>query len=220
MRPLSGFTARLGGVIALHLVLLAALLTYGPAREAMVKIIPVTIDMATPQADKPATRPKNEPRPTAKPAEQRPRSTPAPSPILSAQSSQAVAEAPPAPAPTGAPANAGASPAIPTEPASAATAPAAASGPFIRARNPGNPKPVYPRASLELGEEGSVVLQVRVSASGAVDQVSVQTSSGHRRLDEAALKAVKSWKFIPATRGGQAVADTVTFPVNFNPEEN
>src|SRR6185369_8541669 len=142
-------------------------------------------------------------------------------PLVSAQTDQpASVLAPSAPAPTGAPANAGASPAMPTEPASAATAPAAASGPFIRARNPGNPKPVYPRASLELGEEGSVVLQVRVSASGAVDQVSVQTSSGHRRLDEAALKAVKSWKFIPATRGGQAVADTVTFPVNFNPEEN
>jgi len=211
MRPITGFTARLGGVIALHLALLAALLTYGPAREAMVKIIPVTINMANaPPAEQPAPRTKSEAKPAAKP-EQRPRAAPTPSPIISAPTDQAAS--------TSAPANT-ASPALPAASAPAATAPAAATGPLIRARVQGNPKPEYPAASRQLGEEGRVVLNVRVSASGTVEQVSIQTSSGHPRLDQAALKAVKAWKFIPASRGGETVADSVTQPVNFSLEDN
>jgi protein TonB len=220
MRPLTGFTARLGGVIALHLVLLAALLTYGPAREAMVKIIPVTINMATPQADRPATRPKNEPRPATKPAEQRPKPAPAPSPILSAQNSPAVAEAPPAPVPATSPASSPSSAAAPAAPIAAA---AASPGPLTPPSHPAylnNPKPVYPKASLDLGEEGRVLLDVQVSASGAVDQVSVRTSSGHARLDQAAVRAVRQWKFIPGRRGGEAVAAPVQVPINFNLEDN
>jgi len=220
MRPITGFTARLGGVIALHLALLAALLTYGPAREAMVKIIPVTINMANaPPAEQPAPRTKSEAKPAAKP-EQRPKAAPTPSPIISAPTDQAASTAaPPAPASTSAPANT-ASPALPAASAPAATAPAAATGPLIRARVQGNPKPEYPAASRQLGEEGRVVLNVRVSASGTVEQVSIQTSSGHPRLDQAALKAVKAWKFIPASRGGETVADSVTQPVNFSLEDN
>jgi protein TonB len=69
-----------------------------------------------------------------------------------------------------------------------------------------------------LGEAGRVVLNVQVSATGAAEQVSVRTSSGSERLDQAALKAVKQWKFIPARRGDEAVAAQVLVPITFKTE--
>jgi protein TonB len=72
---------------------------------------------------------------------------------------------------------------------------------------------------VRLGEEGRVVLNVDVTADGLVEQVSVYTSSGHPRLDEAAMKTVRQWKFVPFRRGDQAMAKTWRVPVNFNLEE-
>ena len=81
-----------------------------------------------------------------------------------------------------------------------------------------NPKPEYPAVSLRLGEAGRVVLNVHVSATGTAEQVSVRSSSCSERLDQAALKAVKQWKFIPARRGDEAVAAQVLVPITFKTE--
>lgn len=69
-----------------------------------------------------------------------------------------------------------------------------------------NPAPVYPRISRRLGEKGIVVLTLSVKADGSVGEVSVKTSSGYKRLDEAAIKAIKRWHFIPASQAGKPVA--------------
>ena len=62
-----------------------------------------------------------------------------------------------------------------------------------------NPKPVYPRISQRLGEQGVVRLRARVDEQGRVTAVQVLTSSGHARLDEAALAAVRRWSYeVPA----------------------
>jgi protein TonB len=78
-----------------------------------------------------------------------------------------------------------------------------------------NPPPEYPPLSRRLGEVGIVTLQVLVSIAGAPEEVQVLRSSGHPRLDRAALEAVKRWKFIPARRGAQAVAALAQVPVAF-----
>lgn len=78
-----------------------------------------------------------------------------------------------------------------------------------------NPKPVYPPLSRRLGEEGTVLLKVDVSAAGAVTAVAVERSAGYARLDEAARKTVMRWRFVAARRGEENVASTVLVPVTF-----
>jgi protein TonB len=81
-----------------------------------------------------------------------------------------------------------------------------------------NPAPDYPALSRRLGEQGKVLLHVQVTADGAAASVSLQASSGSSRLDEAALSAVKQWRFVPAKRGGQTVRASVVVPVSFSLE--
>jgi periplasmic protein TonB len=81
-----------------------------------------------------------------------------------------------------------------------------------------NPEPDYPWASRRAGEQGRVVLRVEVSAAGIVEAIEVADSSGHRRLDAAALEAVRQWRFEPARVGDRAIATTVSVPVTFRLE--
>lgn len=61
------------------------------------------------------------------------------------------------------------------------------------------PAPSYPLESLRAREHGTVVLLIEVDTTGKVAMVSVRESSGYRRLDAAAVAAVKqSWYFDPA----------------------
>ena len=76
-------------------------------------------------------------------------------------------------------------------------------------------QPQYPIASIRTHEEGTVMLQVLVGVDGKVSDVRIGTSSGFRRLDEAAMKEVRSWRFAPATSGGQSIAAWVNVPVKF-----
>ena len=75
---------------------------------------------------------------------------------------------------------------------------------------------VYPPVSIRLGEEGTVTLKVTISAEGTITAASVAKSSGHPRLDEAAINIAKSkFKYTPASQGGKAVEFTATIPVVF-----
>jgi protein TonB len=82
-----------------------------------------------------------------------------------------------------------------------------------------NPKPPYPALSRRLGEEGRVVLRVRVRADGTAGETAVETSSGSPRLDRAALDTVSRWKFVPARRGDEPVAAWVRVPIVFSLKE-
>lgn len=79
-----------------------------------------------------------------------------------------------------------------------------------------NPKPRYPSIARREHWEGRVTLRIQVSADGSVDGVSVQRSSGHEELDDAALAAVKKWRFMPAKRGSTSVSSSVLVPIDFN----
>ena len=54
--------------------------------------------------------------------------------------------------------------------------------------------PVYPALSRRLGEEGKLVLKVELDESGQVNIAQIVNSSGYKRLDEAAMAAVKTWR--------------------------
>ena len=92
--------------------------------------------------------------------------------------------------------------AAPPTPAAAAESGAVAKTAAVPLRCP---SPRYPPASVRLGEEGSLLVEIRVARDGRVRSVAVIESSGYVRLDEAALEAVGSWRFEPATRAGIAV---------------
>lgn len=78
-----------------------------------------------------------------------------------------------------------------------------------------NPAPDYPPASRRMREEGTVYLDVNVTAEGRAGDLRIKKSSGYARLDEAALDAVRQWRFIPARSGADAVAAHVVVPVVF-----
>ncbi|MHA3903041.1 energy transducer TonB [Castellaniella sp. WN] len=77
------------------------------------------------------------------------------------------------------------------------------------------PSPVYPRVSQRRGEQGRVVLRVLISPLGQVADVSVRTSSGHARLDEAAVDAMRQARFRPYTENGIAYKALVDIPFDF-----
>jgi protein TonB len=64
-----------------------------------------------------------------------------------------------------------------------------------------------------------VLLRVQVSATGDAASVEIVSSSGHPILDQAARAAVRAWRFIPATRGGMAVAAPADVPIEFRMDE-
>ncbi len=78
-----------------------------------------------------------------------------------------------------------------------------------------NPEPPYPLIALRRHQEGLVLLTVKVTAQGTVEQLAVEKSSGFPALDDAALRAVRGWEFQPAHLGPLAVESEIEVPVRF-----
>jgi TonB family protein len=95
----------------------------------------------------------------------------------------------------------------------AGAAPVTMPNPFAKGLN--NPKPPYPLMSRRLNEEGKVVLNVCVSLSGLVENLKLEKTSGHQRLDDIAIETVKRWKFIPAKNQDRDINACYLLPVQF-----
>ena len=76
--------------------------------------------------------------------------------------------------------------------------------------------PRYPNESVQAGEEGGTVLQVLVDERGQASDVRIARSSGYERLDDAAVSAVRRWKFAPSTQGALAVSAWGELELRFN----
>ncbi len=176
-------------------VIEAALLPPPPALAPVPRLLPVA--PPPPKKQLPAPRPKPV------------RSVPAPVPIAAAtvamaEPPPAAIEAPPAPEPT---------PAPPPMPAPAP--PAAIEAPHFNAAYLNNPSPAYPAAARRRGQEGRVLVRAEVLADGRCSRVELKQGSGHELLDQAALEAVRKWRFVPARQGEQAVTAWVDVPIAF-----
>jgi TonB family protein len=76
------------------------------------------------------------------------------------------------------------------------------------------PGPVYPPEDLKTRLRGLVVLHVLVTETGtAAEVVVVKSARGH--LTEAAIAAVRSWRFEPASRGGKPLRAWTTVEIPF-----
>jgi len=113
---------------------------------------------------------------------------------------------------------------VPSAPAVIAKSPAPASAPHhadsvepphFNVAYLNNPRPAYPPIARKLGLEGLVLLRVDVNAKGAPEKIIVAQTSGTSLLDEAAMKAVQGWTFVPARRGDTPIAHPVEVPIRF-----
>jgi periplasmic protein TonB len=57
---------------------------------------------------------------------------------------------------------------------------------------------------------------VEVLPDGRPGEIRLRQGSGYARLDEAALSAVRRWRFVPARRGDTPVAAWVLVPIRFS----
>ena len=96
---------------------------------------------------------------------------------------------------------------------------AATKGVRTRARYLETMRPPYPQRAREMGWEGTVVLRVEVNPDGTVGGLAVYQASGYPVLDEAALTAVKRWRFAPPTDGAFTFSAVVDVPVRFDLKE-
>ena len=212
-------------------VIMASLIEPSPAPAAM----PARVPAAVPQSQsrvKPSMRPN--PRPVSRPVS---RPVPASSPTLETTASQAPIPpaAPVSPllesskaddvgkAGEGSGSRSGGDGMAGGTSGKAADGDGAGDGPPTPARFDAsylnNPAPPYPPASRRLGEEGKVILRVRVSPEGNAEEAEVKISSGSPRLDDSARRTVRRWQFIPARRGGTAVESWVLVPILFKLEQ-
>ena len=77
----------------------------------------------------------------------------------------------------------------------------------------------YPRLSKRLGETGMVMLRIFIDERGRVREAHVMRTSGHPRLDDAALAAVQKARFRPPSENGQAMSGYAQVPVDFQLEK-
>lgn len=77
------------------------------------------------------------------------------------------------------------------------------------------PQPVYPKDLVKTNSKGRAVISVRVGANGAIFDPSVKSASDPA-FGEAALRAVKLWRFLPRVKDGYAMETNVDIPIVFD----
>jgi protein TonB len=219
----------------LHVVVLLAFPQVARRAIEDVEVLEVTLVRVEPPRPLPMIEPPREPERPVQQKRERVVDTKRPAPEKKAE--QAPAPAPPqllalkepaaepaltVPAPEPRPA---AEPAPPREVARAAparegegaagekTTPPSFNAAYLR-----NPAPRYPVSARRNGEQGTVTLRVLVTREGLAGSVNVQGTSGSGALDQAAVDAVRGWRFVPARQGQQPVEAWVLVPIVFRLE--
>jgi protein TonB len=87
------------------------------------------------------------------------------------------------------------------------------SGGVLTGKAISKPPPAYPPIAKAARAQGTVVVQITVDESGRV--ISASAISGNPLLQQAAVAAVRNWRFSPTMLSGQPVKVTGTVTVNF-----
>jgi periplasmic protein TonB len=74
-------------------------------------------------------------------------------------------------------------------------------------------RPEYPPLAIQARIQGNVVLHAVISKDGAVSEL--QVLSGHPLLVNAAVAAVRQWRYSPTLLSGQSVEVETTITVSF-----
>lgn len=198
--------AELLAVVGIHGLLLALIVTATlrpDIQQSLATLSVRMIELAPPKKE--IIQPQ--PKPTVPPAP-RPKTQTPPPPVMATMPTVAS------------PSSFNVAPQAPPKQPEAVQAPSTPPAPVIAPRFDANylqnPKPAYPAMSRRLGEEGRVVLKVKVSPQGLPLSVEIKQSSNFTRLDEAARAAVEHWRFVPAKQGNEPVEAWVLVPLLFS----
>lgn len=184
--PLHERLAVVGLVVLLHLSVFAGYLLQPEAPAVLVNEMSISFaNMQMPQADV-------VPQPKPKPTPREPDPVPAEKPVVKEEVQPAKQETATPPSPV----------VLDAEP-------------DYQAEYLHNPKPPYPTAAVRMGYQGLVLLDIEVLADGSVGDVQLLKSSGFKILDNAAMQAVKMWRFRPGRRLGQPVTAHATVPIRY-----
>jgi protein TonB len=86
-------------------------------------------------------------------------------------------------------------------------------GQVQQARLISQPKPLYPPLAKQARIQGTVRLEAIISKTGTIEELKV--ISGHPLLVQAALEAVKQWRYQPTFLNNEPVEVATTIDVNF-----
>lgn len=76
-------------------------------------------------------------------------------------------------------------------------------------------QPVYPESARKRGIEGWVELAFTVQPNGSVDEVEVRNASPADVFDEAAVRAIRQWRFEPVVRNGEKIPQRAMVRLKF-----
>lgn len=210
--PRAGYGTRTGpnwiaiaAIVLVHLLGLWALMALDVIHVARTQPKPLVMTLIPDTPPPPAAPPPAEVRPDIPP----PTTVVVPVPEVKAPTPPvaiAVTTVAPPPAPSAAPAAPAAAPA----PEAAPITP-----PSANAATLNNPAPRYPIEARRKHEEGTVRLRVVITVEGRVKEIGIAASSGHDSLDEAALAAVRRWRFVPGMQAGRPVEAVGFVPIPF-----
>lgn len=79
--------------------------------------------------------------------------------------------------------------------------------------------PAYPPQALARRQEGEVRVRITVDTTGRVVDASVDSATPAGVFDQAALNAVRKWRFEPIVKGGRPIEASVVTTIRFKPEE-
>jgi len=185
-----------------------------PAPAAMNPIaVPAASPMAVPS---PVSMPPIKAPTALRPTPQPPRAKPEASAVLAPpETSLSVIEAPAAvPAPKDVEPTIGAGEDEAQAPTRVAALGSALSGAISGSTGPRllhAPPPDYPMVARRRGQQGRVLLAVELDHAGVPVEARVKTGSGYGTLDDAALRAVKAWRFDPSAEARRLVDVPIVF---------
>lgn len=78
--------------------------------------------------------------------------------------------------------------------------------------------PDYPAVMKKANVEGKAMIALIVSETGKPEQLQVEVAT-HPLFADAAVAAVRHWRFKPAMKGGKPVACSFTIPLDFRRDE-
>ena len=81
-------------------------------------------------------------------------------------------------------------------------------------------QPVYPESARKRGVEGWVELAFTVMPNGTVDDVEVRNASPANVFDDAAVRAIRGWRFEPVERNGERIPQRAMVRLRFAQSPN
>jgi protein TonB len=76
-------------------------------------------------------------------------------------------------------------------------------------------QPVYPVLAQKTHTQGVVLLEAVIMRNGTIDPARIRVITGNVLLNEAAIEAVKQWRYKPTLLSGEPVEIVTTITINF-----